>query len=407
MKIDTKFRKFVLVPLLVLAGVSVAVSLGTLHSDAATKHAPAKTSKSRKMAGVTVPKATVTFPAISSQLPSDIPGGAGNATITTAALFAWQEFIALNWPAVQQTGVVGSDTRGVPDNSKKFGDDSSGSKQANQPVVWETYRSKVETFPGINSPPGYVNNASQDYGFDANPAYVYGKRPTTPPTTPNGPTLQNATGGPVLNVPACQNPTQPNVATPAYVNLDEITQIGLDSMFAGVLPVSVTNPTAQTANAQPQLIRFLAKGNRTFYDYVAASQFWYQGQAFVTAQSHFKKAAATNIYPAPAPNIVLPAGTVLVKAAWRPLAPGESASNFHTKTVRFYDENGSAGTACYREQTWALIALHIIQKTPSAPYFIFATFEYTNNILTAGGQPVENSNGAESMRPPATGWRRS
>jgi hypothetical protein len=96
----------------------------------------------------------------------------------------------------------------------------------------------------------------------------------------------------------------------------------------------------------------------------------------------------------------LPAGTVLVKAAWRPLAQGENAPDFHTKTVRFYDDNGATpAAACYREQTWALIALHIIQKTPNAPDFIFATFEYTNNILTADGKPVEDNNGAEINAP--------
>ena len=33
---------------------------------------------------------------VSSDLPADIPGGAPNASLTEAARFAWQEFIALN-----------------------------------------------------------------------------------------------------------------------------------------------------------------------------------------------------------------------------------------------------------------------------------------------------------------------
>jgi hypothetical protein len=388
MKIDTKSRK--LVPLLAAAGIGVVASLGTLYPDAVTSNAAAQTSAS-----------AVNFPALSSQLPPDIPAG---ATITDAAVFAWQEFIALNWPAATQTGVSGSNTRGVPDDSKKFGEDSSGADQANQPVVWETYRGKVETFPGVGDPPGYSNGPSQDYGFDVGPQYVYGTRTTTPPTPPppgrrpKG-SVQNNPGGSAVDVPACQSPAQPSVATPAYVNLDEITQIGLNSMFAGVLPSSIPNPTAQNANAGPQLIRFLAKGNRTFYDYVAANQFWYQSAEFEKAKSNFGTAAAKNTYPAPTPNIDLPTGTILVKAAWRPLAQGENAPDFHTKTVRFYDENGTTNTPCYREQTWALIALHIIRKTPNAPNFIFATFEYTSNILTADGKPVEDNNGAEVSAP--------
>ena len=387
MKTCSKSLKFVLLPRVAAAGISALECFAALCSDAVINHAAAQ------------------WIAISPNLPPDIPGGAGNATITDAAVFAWQEFIALNWPAAQQSGVSGSNTRGVPDTSKMFGADSSGAGQANQPVVWETYRGKVETFPGVGNPPGYASGPSQDYGFDVGPQYVYGTRAATPSPPPPLPTpantpVQTNPGGTPLGVPACQNPTQPTVATPSYINLDEITQIGLDSMFAGVLPSSISNPTPQNANDQPQLIRFLAKGNRTFYDYVAANQYWYQGTAFTAAQYNFSTAAIVNTYPPSAPTINLPVGTVLVKAAWRPLAQGESASDFHTKTVRFYDQNGTSASPCYREQTWALLALHIIQKTPTAPDFIFATFEYTNNILTAKGQPVEDKNGAEVSAPP-------
>jgi hypothetical protein len=400
MKIDTKSRKFVLAPLLAAAGIGAVVSLA-LYSDAATSNAAAAQTRGKakmsKHRETDAPGASaVSFPALSSTLPSDLPRG---ATITDAAVFAWQEFIALNWPAAKQTGKSGSNTRGVPDNSKRFGDDSSGTDQASQPVVWETYRGKVETFPGVGDPPGYPNGPSQDYGFDVGPQYVYGTRTTTPQPSGNPPKLQNNPGGSPLDVPPCQNPAQSVVTTPSYINLDEINEIGLNSMFAGKLPASIQNPTAKNANAEPQLIRFLAKGNRTFYDYVAANQFWYQGAAFVAAKSNFSTAAGNNQYPAPTPNIQLPPGTVLVKAAWRPLAQGENASDFHTKTVRFYDRNGNAKTACYREQTWALIALHIIQKTPNQPDFIFATFEYTGNILTTDGKPVEDNNGKEINAP--------
>src|ERR1043165_6082455 len=51
--------------------------------------------------------------------PSDINGGAASATLQDASLFAWQEFIALNWPAVNQTGQV--NTRDVPDSTAIFG----------------------------------------------------------------------------------------------------------------------------------------------------------------------------------------------------------------------------------------------------------------------------------------------
>jgi hypothetical protein len=395
MKIYRKSHWFVLAPLLAAAGIMAVGSVAALLSGVAIGDAAAQSAKEkpRKTAIKSVPKSAVAFPPVSWQLPPDIPGGAGSATIGEAATFAWQEFIALNWPALPQTGVSGSKTRGEPDTTKRFGADGAGSSPASQPVVWETYRSKVETFPGVGNPPGYENGPSQDYGFDVGPQYVYGTRSMSGD-------LQDNPGGSPIAVPACQNPQQSNVAKPSYVNLDEITQIGVDKMFAGVLPPSISNPTAQNANVQPQLIRFLAKGNRTFYDYAAANKFWYQGQEFNTATSNFQAAVKNDKYPAPtAPIINLPRGTVLVKAAWRPLGPNDNPSDFHTKTVRFYDQNVISGTPaptpCYREQVWGLIALHIIHKTTSAPYFIFATFEYTSNVLKPNGTPLEDKNGVE------------
>jgi hypothetical protein len=44
---------------------------------------------------------------IGSAVPSELNptgGGAPAATMQQAAAFAWQEFIALNWPAAPQTG---------------------------------------------------------------------------------------------------------------------------------------------------------------------------------------------------------------------------------------------------------------------------------------------------------------
>ena len=68
------------------------------------------------------PQAIGEAPSVSPVLPDDIPGGAPNADQTEAAIFAWKEFIALNWPAVEQTGAVG--TRGKADATIEFGQKS-------------------------------------------------------------------------------------------------------------------------------------------------------------------------------------------------------------------------------------------------------------------------------------------
>ncbi|HEV8435388.1 MAG TPA: hypothetical protein VGR95_18410 [Thermoanaerobaculia bacterium] len=309
--------------------------------------------------------------ALSPTLPPDIPGGAPGATLAGAAAFAWQEFFALNWPAVPQNGQV--NTRGVADASRPFGDPT-----YTGPLVWETYRSKIEIFPGNGQqPPGYTANGA-DYGFDAAPVYNY-----------------------LQSVPPCngQSPTDP---TP-FVNLDEVTQIGLDTMYAGIVPPA---PTPQ--NSDPQRLRFLAKANRAQYDYVAANQYWNHGGNFYSAVNTYTNSLKTNQVPPPSAGTVIffPAGTVEVKAGWRMLAPTEDASHFHTQTVRYY-ENAGGGTPanpkpCYRDATWGLVALHIIHKTPTAPSFIFATFEQADNIRSAAnGQPVEDANGNIINPPPA------
>ena len=306
------------------------------------------------------------FSPLASTPPADIPGGAKNASLQAAAIFAWQEFIALNWPA--KAGV-----RDTPDTAQKFG------AATRQPLVWHTFRSKNEIFPGGNSaslpPHGYTSGGAPNYGYNDPPQYVYNA----------------AAVGNNGQVQACS--LQPPVTSPAWINLDEVTQIGLDSMFAGGVPAGST-----PVNSNPQLIRFLAKANLSEYAYVAQHSYWYatSGSPRVIATQNFKKAVANNAFPPAAPFISFPTGTFEIKAAFRPLTPDEKNSNrFYSTQVRYY-EQGANGKPCYREDQWGLIGLHIIQKTPSAPAFIFATFEQADNLLTTvGGKtvPVEDENG--------------
>jgi hypothetical protein len=306
---------------------------------------------------------------ISSSVPSEVNpsgGGAPKATMQQAAAFAWQEFIALNWPAVAQTG--GLNQRDTPDTSCRFGD-----PKCTGPLVWETFRGKVEIFPGQNNPPGYPGSQGDpSLGYDALPSYVY---------------------GPAAPAPACDTP--PPAGT-AWINLDETDQISLDSMFAGIAP------TQATGNSAPQLIRFLAKANRTEYVYVAQNG-WFNGaptaiknatQSYLTA-NQASPPAGSNQY------VSLPTGTIEAKAGWRVLNATELASGrFVTATARYYENSSNP---CYRQDTFGLVALHLIQKTPSAPYFIYATFEQADNLLTATNTRVEDEDGKLNQPLPPCG----
>jgi len=308
--------------------------------------------------GASTTAALATTPiSISSATPTELnPGGGGaaKATLEQAAAFAWQEFIALNWPAKIQTGAVGD--RDTPAADCLFGDP----KCADRPLTWQTFRGKAEIFTA---------GATQPY--DQIPTYsdVY-----------------------YSQIAPCNGGSPP--AQAAWVNLDETTEITLAAMYAGV---GVAAPTPD--NSSPQLIRFMAKANRAEFDYV-------QKIGAVNGPSRALRAATVNYFktqgdppPGGTSYVSLPNNTIEIKAGWRMLNPAkEDVSRFHTTKVRYYEGTGDA--LCFNEATWGLVSLHIIQKTPSAPYFIYATFEQADNILTADGKPVEDVNGAVASLPP-------
>lgn len=290
---------------------------------------------------------------VTPNLPTDLPGGAEAASLSEAAEFAWNEFIALNWAALPQTGAP--NTRDSPDSTRRFGDQS-------VPLVWHTYRSKVEIYPwNSHYPNGTIDQDSMlVFNYDALPAYFYKD-----------------------SIPPCAEES----ANAAFINLDETSEISLNFMFAGVSP-----KTPNATNSAPNLIRFLAKGNRSHFDYVTSKGFFNHGNNYYDAILNYSNAISTDTVAADSTIVSFPDGTIMVKAAWRLLTDKDTLSQFHTTRVRYYESKDD--DACYFEDTnWGLVALHIIHKTPTAPYFTFATFEQKDNILTTDGKPVEDVNG--------------
>src|SRR2546427_879176 len=323
---------------------------------------------------------------ISSPVPTELNqgnGGAPSATMQQAAAFAWQEFIALNWPAVKQTGGVVNNAfvqqRDVADSNCKFSDPNCDDR----PLVWETFRGKVEIFPGNGNPPGFPSVAQGDdsYGYDALPAYNYSS-PVSPCNQPS--------------------PAASPTPVPSFINLDETDQITLDSMFAGIAPAQ----DPDKINTSPQLIRFLAKANRVEYTYVAspgAQAAWWLGPPVIPATQTYLAKNQQSPTAGGHDLVSLPFGTIEIKAGWRVLNPTEIASKrFKTATARYYENQNNP---CYNESTFGLVSLHIIQKTQSAPYFIYATFEQADNIMTAppanaSPTPVEDVDGNIVNLPP-------
>jgi len=320
-------------------------------------------------------------------VPTDIVGGAVNADVDDAAKFAWEQFIALNWPALTTDGL-----RDVPDTTLPF-----GNPNYSGPLVWHTYRHKAEIFPGTGDPAGYDTSA-EDFGYS-----------TLPPVYQYNPDIVENGG----IVPACEGQTE--VTEPAFINLDETTQIGLNTMFAGAAPTDID----PDINSFPQAIRFLAQGNETYYKYnVNPDQLESGGDALYThpspcpsvegdpgydhtycvAKRNFTAVSQSNgeTVVLPGFDVRYPEGTILVKGGFRELTDDEAASGrFYTTTVRYYEDIPDTDPAehCYHEREWGLVALHIIHKTPTSPNFVFSTFEQVDNLLTADGNPVENEDG--------------
>jgi hypothetical protein len=335
--------------------------------------------------------------------PADINGGAASASLQDAGVFAWQEFIALNWPAVPQTGQP--NTRDQPDPTAVFGN-STG------PLVWHTFRHKVEIFPGMGQPHGYPGStASTYYGYDDLPQYIYTASATPNPAPASGPAMPWIIPGTgqIPSFASLSGPTPTPTASPSptpWINLDEQSEIGLDTMFAGTL-------TSANPPFPGQQILFLAKANRAEYTYVAANSWWTQktdANGNVTfpplyQTANYIKSFANNPagYTDPTPGstqyISFPNNTIEVKSAWRRLTAKEASSGrFYTTTVRYYNSNSSQQVG-YIDDVFGLVALHIIQKTPSAPYFIYATFSQADNILDSNGNCIEDENGNLRLGP--------
>ena len=322
--------------------------------------------------------------------PTDINGGAASASLQDAGVFAWQEFIALNWPAVPQTGQP--NTRDQPDPTAVFGS-STG------PLVWHTFRHKVEIFPGMGQPHGYAgSNASNYYGYDDLPQYIYQANAT--PNPGNGQPWIIPSSGQIPSFASLGGSTSTPAASPSpvpWINLDEQSEIGLDTMYAGTL-------TSANLPFPGQQILFLAKANRADYMYVAANK-WWDGSAPGAATAKYIAGFSNNpsAYAEPTPGsntyVAFPNNTIEVKSAWRQLTAKEASSGrFYTTTVRFYNANASMQVG-YIDAVWGLVALHIIQKTSSAPYFIYATFSQADNILDSNGNCIEDEQGNLRLGP--------
>jgi hypothetical protein len=278
--------------------------------------------------------------------------------LTEAAVFAWQQFIAHTWPAKAQTGA--SNSRDEADRALRY-----GQKGQTGQVVWETFRHKAELNPGTGAPNGepngFVNDPAKDFGYDSLPKYFY-------------------------NFGEAKPASGQTASDPPFDNLDEVNEIVLCNMSAGISAARIL---------------YQAKVNRVVYKYSSQNRLF---EGTVLKPGIMRANAAYNLHVTNAaqikrPYVELPSsnpaakavGSMEVKSAWRKLGADEDASRFYTNRVRFYTLE--AGERRYKEETWGLVALHIIHKTASSPVFIYTSFSQIDNIRDVDGTVVEEPDG--------------
>jgi len=100
----------------------------------------------------------------------------------------------------------------------------------------------------------------------------------------------------------------------------------------------------------------------------------------------------------------LPVGSVAVKAAWRPLAPGEAPAaraRYYVESAEIVDvaKTLAAGRVVCSRSDLALVGLHIAIKTKSRPQWVWSTFEHVDNVPPAGAGDAREPDAREAGAP--------
>lgn len=139
-------------------------------------------------------------------------------------------------------------------------------------------------------------------------------------------------------------------------------------------------------------VRYDTRMNKPEYDFILSPGAQAPGPLYLQA----------NLAAAPAP-LVFPNGSIDYKASWRDMTgiPAADKARYYVITAQALDP--VTGRCSARE--FGLIGLHIVNKTPSFPRWVWSTFEHVDNVpaiageTTAGRAPwALNDNDAANQR---------
>jgi hypothetical protein len=248
--------------------------------------------------------------------------------------FAWQEFLAENWPPlpVDPTNIT-QKARGVPDSNQIIG------QSGDNATVWQQFQPNWYLFQPNDPPP--LASAGQSFAA----------------------WNQNA------KLPAScgqQASTQGVMILSALSKLDPMP--GVSQAFSSPL-------IDQTG----YYVRYNINLSYEIFNYVNSNQYYLQA-----------KQTPTTTFILPTQNGATP-GAVFVKSAWKTLSAAEvNSGRFHTAQAFLYTPSSFVQT-CVGPVTVGLVGLHIAQKTAGFPESVWATFEQVDNTPDDPANPPSQS----------------
>ena len=151
--------------------------------------------------------------------------------------------------------------------------------------------------------------------------------------------------------------------------INDIADLRLQAAAAtGDLPATLTD---QNNN----LVRYEIRMNKVLFDFIVANGL-YNGQEQAKVSS-----------------VNFPNGSMLIKAAWKEIAENDDENAFYSNqscVCESKDISGQPSDCSLKEM--GLVGFHIMHKTPSAPEWIWSSFEQVDNLVsTTGGKPSFNN----------------
>jgi hypothetical protein len=292
--------------------------------------------------------------------------------------FAWQNFIALNWPA---------DADGAPLTDAVIGE------RPDAPRVVDAWMNANQLFaPGGAAPPPW--GTPEPLPEACGPA-------------PEGPVLVFETDG-------------DEQLLRSVVDL----RGALEGPRAERFAESEVHVKGPLVDQNRQWVRYVSAVNQRYYDYIVENTLYSAAGQEAFYRSGDRVSFPDNTRPPPdlSPRVCQQAvddcvaaaagadvtcdqtlyrrcdGSVEVKFSWKIMGEGDDPSRFHTRRAWFVETG--PGTQTCEEAEVGLVGLHIMHKSRFAPKYLWSTFEHVDNACETDGTGADRPSFCDPGCPP-------